>query len=156
VSEEGCAQKDPYLDALLLTTLKTIMSKKNKPQDIKVGKPNSVNGMMTFLTQEDGLHIADFASFEPAALQPYTATCKVQAMRDGNVYITEMPKRKHNNPLFREDNSSLTMGRDGRVYFFFSLPQEQLAELPEKLVHQAMAIAQKVERMTTTRKGGKR
>ncbi len=67
-------------------------------------------------------------------------------MRDGNVYITERPKQKHNTPIFREDNSTLTLGRDGKYYFCFILPEAQVKQLPDRLVHQALSIAQKVER----------
>ena len=77
--------------------------------------------------------------------------CKVQAMRDGNVYVTELPKRIHSTPLFREDNSTLTLGRNGKYYFVFMLPQALVDELPDRLVQQALAIAQKVERMTAGR-----
>jgi hypothetical protein len=131
-------------------------SKKNKRQDNNIEIINTVEGMMTFGTIEDGLHIADFACCETVELTPYIATCKVQAMRDGNVYITEKPRRQRNKPLFREDNSALTLGRDGRYYFVFTMPKERVKELPEKLVHQALAIAQKVERMMAGKKGGKR
>ena len=81
--------------------------------------------------------------------------CKVQVTRDGSVYINEKPKRIHNKPLFREDNSTLTLGRDGRYYFVFTLPKERVRELPDKLVHQALAIAQKVTKMNTKRGGRK-
>ena len=107
----------------------------------------TLDGMMTFGKMSDGLNALDFASFEAAELKPFTATCLVQAMRDGNVYITEKPKRLRNKPLFREDNSSLTMGKDGRYYYVFSLPGKQVGELSERLVQQALAIAQKVDRM---------
>ena len=132
------------------------MSKKNKRQENNVEIINTVEGMMTFGTIEGGLHIADFACCESVQLTPYIATCKVQAMRGGNVYITQKPKRIHNHPIFREDNSSLTLGRDGKYHFIFTLPQEQETELPDRLVHQALAIAQKVERMMATKKGGRR
>ncbi len=103
--------------------------------------------MMTFGKLDNGLNALDFSSFEAAEMESFVANCKVQAMRDGNVYITELPKRVRNKPLFREDNSSLTLGRDGRYYFVFALPAEQVKALPEMLVHQSLAIAQKVERM---------
>lgn len=77
-------------------------------------------------------------------LRPYTAKCKVQRMRDGNLYITELKKRVPNKPIFREDNSSLSLGHDGKYYFYFSLPAEKVDELPDKLTQQALAIAQKV------------
>jgi len=54
-----------------------------------------------------------------------------------------LPKKTRNKPLFREDNSSLSKGRDGRFYFYFSLEEERVQELPTELVRQARAIAEK-------------
>ena len=118
------------------------MSNKKKTQ-----KQTTLDGMMTFGKLDDGLNALDFSSFEAVEMEPFTATCKVQAMRDGNVYITEKPRRLRNKPLFREDNSSLTLGRDGNYYFVFKLPEALLEELPDALVQQSLAIAQKVERV---------
>jgi hypothetical protein len=70
----------------------------------------------------------------------------VEGKRDGNVYMTEKPKRIRNKALFRDDNCSLSQGQDKRWYFYFSLDEDQLEQLPEKLVRQASAIAQKVLR----------
>jgi hypothetical protein len=67
-------------------------------------------------------------------------------MRDGNVYMTQQPKRVRNKAIFRDDNASLSQGQDKRWYFCFSLDENQLEQLPEKLVRQASAIAQKVIR----------
>ncbi len=50
--------------------------------------------------------------------------------------------------LFREDNSTLTLGRDGKYYFCFTLPEDQLDLLQDRLVHQALSIAQKMDRPT--------
>lgn len=108
-------------------------------------KITTLDGMMTFGKMDNGLNAFDFSSFEAVEMDSFTATCKVQAMRDGNVYITEKPRRVRNKPLFREDNSSLTLGRDGRYYFVFSLPAEQVVELPDRLLQQSQSIAQKVE-----------
>ncbi len=130
-----------------------IMSKKNKKDNTEI--INTVNGTMTFGETDNGQKLLDFMCTEYVELEPFVADCKVQAMRDGNVYITEKPKRIHNTPLFREDNSSLTLGRDGRYYFVFTLPKERVKELPDKLVHQALAIAQKVTKMNTKRGGRK-
>ena len=120
------------------------MTKKIK-KDIKKNI-TTLDGMMTFGKLDDGLNALDFSSFEAVEMEPFTATCKVQAMRDGNVYITEKPKRVRNKPLFREDNSSLTLGRDGNYYFVFKLSEELVEELPDALVQQSLAIAQKVQR----------
>ena len=56
---------------------------------------------------------------------------------------------------FREDNSTLTLGRDRRYHFVFTLPEKQLAQLPDRLVHQALTIAQKVDKMIAGRVGKK-
>ena len=80
---------------------------------------------------------------------------EVCRVRDGNVYITQKPPRIHSTPLFREDNSTLTLGRDNRYYFVFTMPKDQLDILPDRLVHQALAIAQKVDAMVTGRIGKK-
>ena len=110
---------------------------------------------MTFGKTDNGQNILDFMCIECAEITPFIADCKVQAMRDGNVYITEKPKRIHNHPIFREDNSTLTLGRDGRYYFVFTMPKENVKEMPEKLMHQALAIAQKVAKMSAKRGGRK-
>ena len=105
-----------------------------------------VDGLMTFGTTDNGLHTLDFMCTECVEMEPFLANCRVQGMRDGNVYITERPKQKHNTPIFREDNSTLTLGRDGKYYFCFILPEAKVKRLPDALVHQALSIAQKVER----------
>ena len=106
----------------------------------------TVDGMMVFGQTEDGLKTADFECCEDVEMQAFTAKCKVQVMRDGNVYITELPKRARNQAIFREDNSSLSHGQDGRYYFYFSIDESRVGELPEQLVRQASAIANKVIR----------
>ena len=128
-----------------LLSQKLITMKKISPKN-KIEKTTTLDGMMTFGKLDDGLNALDFSSFEAVEMEPFTATCKVQAMRDGNVYITEKPKRVRNKPLFREDNSSLTLGRDGNYYFVFKLSEELVKDLPDALVQQSLAIAQKVQR----------
>lgn len=99
---------------------------------------------MTVGMLENGLRTADFECCEDVEMEPYTTLCKVQGMRDGNVYVSELPKRIRNRAIFRDDNCSLSLGRNGRFYFVFSLPEEMVKELPSRLVRQASAIAQKV------------
>ena len=41
--------------------------------------------------------------------------------------------------------STFTLGRDGKYYFCFILPEAKADSLPDTLVHQALSIAQKVE-----------
>ena len=138
---------------LLLTKTQKTMKRNNKKNNVQ--RNETLNGMMTFGIIDGNQHILDFVCTEFAEVEPFSADCKVQAMRDGNVYITEKPRRVRNTPLFREDNSSLTLGRDHRYYFIFTLPQEQLDLLPDRLVHQALAIAQKVDKIIAGRVGRK-
>ena len=105
-----------------------------------------LDGLLTLGILENGLRIADFQCCEDVELDAFSGTFKVEGKRDGNVYMTEMPKRIRNKAIFRDDNASLSQGQDKRWYFYFSLDEDQLEQLPEKLVRQASAIAQKVLR----------
>ena len=106
----------------------------------------TLDGMMTIGMLENGRKTADFQCCEDIEMETFSGTFKVQGMRDGNVYLTECPKRIRNKAIFRDDNASLSQGQDRRWYFYFSLDEDQLELLPEKLVRQASAIAQKVIR----------
>ena len=105
-----------------------------------------LDGLLTLGILENGLRIADFQCCEDVLLDAFSGTFKVEGMRDGNVYMTEKPKRIRNKAIFRDDNASLSQGQDKRWYFYFSLDEDQLEQLPDKLVRQAGAIAQKVLR----------
>ncbi len=106
----------------------------------------SLDGLLTLGILENGLKTADFMCCEDIEMEEFSGTFKVQGMRGGNVYMTEKPKRIRNKAIFRDDNASLSQGQDKRWYFYFSLDEDQLEQLPEKLVRQASAIAQKVIR----------
>ena len=98
---------------------------------------------MTISKSEEKVY-GDFQCCEDVQLEPIIGHFKVQVMRDGNVYFSQMPKRVRNTPLFREDNSSLSKGKNKKYYFVFSMEEERIAELPEELVRQALVIARKV------------
>ena len=115
----------------------------NRKQNKKNEKEVTLDGLMTIGRVENMIH-AEFMCCEDVRIDAAVTNCKVQVMRDGNVYITELPKRVKNKPMFRDDNCSLSLGRDGRYYFVFSLPEQLVDELPKELVRQASAIAQKV------------
>ena len=104
----------------------------------------TLDGMMSLSQFENGMFAAQFECCEEVNVEPQSRRCKVQTMRDGNVYISELPRRVRNKALYREDNSSLSLGHDGRYHFVFTLPQEHINELPTKLVRQAGIIARKV------------
>lgn len=113
-----------------------------------------LDGMMTYGMLENGLRTLDFMCCEDAEMEPVRGNFHVQLMRDGNIYMQEHKKRIRNKPLFRDDNCSLSHGRDGRWYFYFSLDEDELHKLPEQLVRQASNIAQKVlKKMVLLEKG---
>ena len=126
---------------------------KHNSKKTQVQRTTTLNGMMTFGLVDNNLHILDFSSTDFAEMEPFIADCKVQAMRDGNVYITEKPKRVRNTPLFREDNCTFSLGHDGRYYFVFSMSKNQVNTLPRQLFDQAFSIALKVSRVILKRKG---
>ncbi len=104
----------------------------------------TLDGLLTLGMLENGLRIVDFMSCEDVEMEAFSGTFKVEGKRDGNVYMTQKPKRIRNKAIFRDDNASLSQGQDMRWYFCFSLDEDQLEQLPEKLVRQASTIAQKV------------
>ena len=113
---------------------------------ISTEKLVSLDGLMSIGMLENGQITADFMCCEDVEMEAFSGNFKVEGKRDGNVYMIEKPKRRRNKAIFRDDNASLSQGQDKRWYFYFSLDEDQLELLPEKLVHQASAIAQKVIR----------
>jgi hypothetical protein len=77
-------------------------------------------------------------------MDAFTGKCKVELMRDGNVYISELPRRHKNKPIFRDDNCSLSHGHNGKFYFVFTMDDDRLDDLPQQLIQQAGNIARKV------------
>lgn len=110
------------------------------------GKQVMVEGLMTFGMLETGQRTLDFECCEDVEAEPFKGDFHVQGMRDGNVYMEQKPKRVRNKAIFRDDNATLSHGQDGRYYFYFSLDEDRIGELPGQLVRQASAIAQKVLR----------
>ena len=99
---------------------------------------------MTFGMLKTGLRTLDFECCEDVEAEAFKGDFHVQGMRDGNVYMQQKPQRRRNKAIFRDDNASLSHGRDGKYYFYFSLDEDRIGELPEQLVRQASRIAQKV------------
>lgn len=108
-----------------------------------IGKQVMVEGLMVLGKLTTELRTLDFECCEDMEMEPFEGIFKVQGMRDGNLYMTEKPKRIRNKALFRDDNSSLSLGQNGRYYFVFSMSEERVLELPQQLVRQAKAIANK-------------
>lgn len=110
----------------------------------KLKKSVTLDGLMTLGQLEDGRHTADFACCEDVQLEQIKGTFSVDIQRDGNVYMTEEKKRIRNTPLFREDNSSFSHGRNKKYYYVFSIEDDRIEDLAEELVRQANVIAQKI------------
>ena len=132
-------------DLLLAKTTSETMKKTNFKEN-SYKRELTLDGLMTFGKLETGLRTLDFMCCEDAEMEAFEGNFRVQAMRDGNVYVTEKKKRVRNRAIFRDDNSSLSLGQDDRAYFYFSLPKELIDELPKELVRQASVIAGKVQR----------
>jgi len=96
------------------------------------------------VSEENNLHILDFVCCEDVQMDAFTGKCKVELMRDGNVYISELPRRHKNKPIFRDDNCSLSYGHNGKFYFVFTMDDDRLGDLPQQLIQQAGNIARKV------------
>ena len=119
--------------------------KKNNKKTIK--RPVTLDGLMTFGKLKNNLRTADFECCEDVEMEAFVGRFKVQGMRDGNVYMEELPKRIRNRkPLNRQTNSTLSLGRDGYYYVRFRLPESEVTALPRLLVNEASAIAQWVLR----------
>ena len=109
-----------------------------------LGEQVMVEGMMAFGKLENGQRTLDFECCEDVAAEAFSGSFKVQGMRDGNVYMTEKPRRHKNKPIFRDDNCSLSHGHNGKFYFVFTMDDDRLGDLPQQLIQQAGNIARKV------------
>ena len=108
-----------------------------------INKPVMLDGYMA-VSEENNLHILDFVCCEDVQMDAFTGKCKVELMRDGNVYISELPKQHKNKSIFRDDNCSLSHGHNGKFYFVFTMDDDRLGDLPQQLIQQAGNIARKV------------
>ena len=119
------------------------MAKKNVIKKDLEERDITLDGFITIGKLEVGRTIGEFLNCEDARIKPFSGNFRVQGSSRGNIYMVEKPKRVKNTPIFRDDNSSLSKGKNGRYYFVFSLEEERIEELPEELVRQAVAIAEK-------------
>lgn len=102
---------------------------------------------MNFSQMENGRHICDFQNMDTVMMEPFSGKCRLQVMRNGNAYITELKKRRRGKPLFRLDHSSLSLGQNDVFYFVLTMPKDQVEALAETLVWESGEAALKVVRM---------
>lgn len=107
-------------------------------------KPVTVDGMLTIANEETGLIRLDFDTWDEFDARMIKGKFFLRGYHDGKIYMIEIPKRERNTPIFRDDNCSFSLGKDGKYYFYFTMKQEDIKKLPAKLVKQASAIAQKI------------
>ena len=101
---------------------------KKKAIDFSAERPLTLDGLLTIQKTEDGLHNIDFQCCEDVEVEPFKADFDVQGMRDGNVYGQEKKKKKrirNRKPLYKLEDSTFSLGRDGKYYFSFRLPSAQ-------------------------------
>ncbi len=113
-------------------------------KDLTQKQTVTLGGFMAMGVDDKNRRELDFVCCEDVEAEAFAGRYKVQGMRDGNIYITELPKRRKNKPLFREDNSSLSHGRNGKYYFVLSIDENLIDTLPQILVNEASAIAHKI------------
>jgi len=107
-------------------------------------KPLTIEGFVTIQKKDDGLYTGDFQCCEDVQMEPVKGDFRVQMMRDGNIYMDEKPRHKRNKPIFRQDHSSLSLGKDGIYYFTFRMPQEEVFNLAATLKREAEEVAKKI------------
>ena len=130
-------------DTTLHSQIRKIMKKTKKKNQREV----TLDGMMTIGKSSNDLFQADFQCLEDVEVESFIGRFKVQCMHNGDVYMEELPKRVKNKPLFRLDNSSFSLGRDGWYYYLFRLPESELKALPELLMKDVREAVAKIIRM---------
>ena len=87
-----------------------------------------LDGIMTYSELRNGLLAGDFKNFEPGVkVEPLAGKFKGQLL-----------------PRFRQDHSSVTMGRNGKGYFVMVVGQEDIEAFPQILVREAIEAAAKM------------
>jgi chemotaxis methyl-accepting protein methylase len=108
-------------------------------------KEMKMDGIMAVSENEEGLRTLDFECCELVKMEEFRGKYDVLGARDGNIYMTEQKKRKRikRKPLFREDNSTLSLGVDHKYRFRFTLEEKEADKLHQLLTVQAKKIARK-------------
>lgn len=116
----------------------------------------NVDGMMSYGKQEDGRMTADFQNYDTeTCVEEFDGKCHVQRMRDGNLYMTELPKKQHKKgkgeKIYRGADSTLSLGQNHVVYFSFWMDEELIDLAPDALIHQAINAAGELRKIIERR-----
>ena len=117
----------------------------SKKIDFTEEKPLTIEAFVTIQKTEDGLHTADFQCCEDVQMEPFACNFRVQGMRDGNIYMNQIPKRIRNKPKFREDHSSLSITSHRKIYLVFCESVDEINEAPKNMVREVQRLAKKLE-----------
>lgn len=105
----------------------------------------TLDGMVTYSKLLDGLIVADFKNYDPEVeVEPVAGKFKGRLMRDGNLYLEQLPRRIRNKPKYRQDHSSVSIGRNGKGYFVMVVDEAELDAFPQILVREANEAAAKM------------
>ena len=105
----------------------------------------TLDGMMTFSKLFNGLIVVDFKNYDPEVeVEPVAGKFKGRLMRDGNLYLEQLPRRIRNKPKYRQDHSSVSIGRNGKGYFVMVVDETELDAFPQILVREANEAAAKM------------
>ena len=105
----------------------------------------TLDGMMTSGKLGNGLTVADFKNYDPEVeVEPVAGRFKGRLMHDGNLYLEQLPRRVRNKPKYRQDHSSVSIGRNGKGYFVMVVDEAELEAFPQILVREANEAAAKM------------
>ena len=105
----------------------------------------TLDGMVTYSKLLDGLIVVDFKNYDPEVeVEPVAGRFKGRLMHDGNLYLEQLPRRIRNKPKYRQDHSSVSIGRNGKGYFVMVVDEAELDAFPQILVREANEAAAKM------------
>ena len=105
----------------------------------------TLDGMMTYSKLENGLLTARFKNYDTELeVDLVRGKFKCQRMNDGDLYMEQLPRRLRNRPKFRQDHSSVSIGRNGKGYFVLVVDASELSAFPKILLREAYEAAAKM------------
>ena len=110
-------------------------------------KETTFEGLLITKTGSDNLKHIDFECVEDVEVKGFVGRFKVQGMHDGNLYLEQLPRRIRNKPKYRQDHSSVSIGRNGMGYFVMVVDEAELDAFPQILVREANEAAAKMYAM---------
>ena len=104
-----------------------------------INKPIMVYGMTTYYQDEKGMKYSQFNSdFSTPVVSQYSIKAHVQRMRDGTLYVSELPKRSRSQAevLFKTTHGTLSKGKDNRHRLTFMVDDNKLEHFCQWLMEE--------------------